>query len=139
MSAQLRTRSLPRGLKNNNPLNIRIGNTWLGEMPNPTDNEFEQFVSVRYGLRAAFCILRRYIVRYRLNTIRLVISRWAPSSENFTEKYIDTVSRRMAYPPDAVLDFRNRKQMCDLVEAMAFVECGRAINYSDIEAGYSLA
>jgi hypothetical protein len=45
------TRIIPRGIRNNNPLNIRIGNTWLGERPEPTDHDFEEFVSMEYGLR----------------------------------------------------------------------------------------
>ena len=84
---------LPRGLRNNNPLNIRIGNTWLGEKVHPTDDEFEEFVSLAYGIRAAFVILRRYIRRYHLNTVRLIVERWAPRSENETEKYIQFVCK----------------------------------------------
>lgn len=42
---------LPRGIRNNNPLNIKIGNDWKGEVPN-TDGTFEQFESMEYGLRA---------------------------------------------------------------------------------------
>mgnify|MGYP007032335315 CR=1 FL=1 len=38
---------LPRGIRNNNPLNIRIGNVWLGEVQSPDDPEFEQFVSMK--------------------------------------------------------------------------------------------
>ena len=71
---------IPRGIRNNNPLNIRIGNVWLGEVPNPTDHEFEQLVSMFYGLRAGFILLRRYIRRYHLTTVPDIISRWAPGS-----------------------------------------------------------
>lgn len=56
---------IPRGIRNNNPLNIKIGNNWLGEVTDPTDPIFEQFVSMKYGLRAAFIILRRYIRVYK--------------------------------------------------------------------------
>ena len=84
---------VPRGIRNNNPLNIRVGNHWLGEVEHPSDNEFEQFVCIHYGLRAAFVLLRRYIERYGLNTIPDIISRWAPSSENNTSAYIEKVVR----------------------------------------------
>ena len=40
---------IPRGIRNNNPLNIRIGNQWLGERPCPNDPSFEQFVSMECG------------------------------------------------------------------------------------------
>ena len=86
------TKKQPRGIRNNNPLNIRIGNTWLGEVPNPTDSDFEQFVSVVYGLRAAFCILRRYIRRYHRDTIAKIICAWAPTNENNTALYISQVA-----------------------------------------------
>ena len=42
---QKSTNKIPRGFRNHNPLNIRIGNTWLGEVADPTDSDFEQFVS----------------------------------------------------------------------------------------------
>lgn len=71
----------PRGLRNKNPLNIRIGNSWLGEVKDPTDPYFEQFTTMTYGLRAGFIILKRYIERYHRNTVRLIIRSWAPSSE----------------------------------------------------------
>ena len=47
-----RTTTIPRGIRNNNPLNIRIGNQWLGERANPNDPAFEQFVAMEYGIRA---------------------------------------------------------------------------------------
>ena len=116
--------AIPRGIRNNNPLNIRIGNTWLGEVPNPTDSEFEQFVSVRYGLRAAFVILRRYIRRYGRNTPAKIIRAWAPAVENNTQRYIEVVCKRSLIAPDEVIDYADKKTMVRLVKAMAFVECG---------------
>ena len=130
---------LSRGIRNNNPLNIRIGNRWIGEVIHPTDSEFEQFVSLRYGLRAGFVLLRRYIVRYKLNTVRLIISRWAPSTENKTEDIIGRVSKFMAIGPDDVLSYENKSQMCDLVQGMCLVECGQLIYKSEIRQGYELA
>ena len=131
--------SVPRGIRNNNPLNIRIGNTWLGEVPNPTDSEFEQFVSTVYGLRAAFVILRRYIRRYGRNTVRKIISAWAPSSENDTNRYIDNVSRAMAIDPDEVIDYADEPTMVALVAAMAMQECGQPIDPDLIHKAYHQA
>lgn len=130
---------IPRGLRNNNPLNIRIGNTWLGEREHPTDGEFEEFVSLACGLRAAFIILRRYIRRYNLNTVRLIVERWAPRNENETEKYIQFVCKDTGLMPDATIQYANEKTMCKLVGAMAFVECGQRIEEDEIIKGYSLA
>ena len=133
------TRIIPRGIRNNNPLNIRIGNTWLGERKNPTDPAFEEFVSIEYGLRAAFCILRRYIRRYHKDTVPNIVSTWAPASENNTQRYIDIVCRRSGISPTQQIRFEDETTMCKLVEAMAFVECGQPIDGKKIEKGYSMA
>lgn len=127
---------LPRGIRNNNPLNIRIGNVWLGEVPNPTDNEFEQFVSMFYGLRAGFILLRRYIRRYHLTTVPDIISRWAPGSENNTVKYIDTVCQLSGITPDAQLDYGDEETLVNLVDAMILVECGQHVDRSTIIKAY---
>lgn len=130
---------LPRGIRNNNPLNIRIGNTWLGERPNPTDQEFEEFVTMEYGLRAAFIILRRYIRRYKKNTISSIVSTWAPSSENNTLKYIDRVADLTKIDPTTPIDYYDRDTMCKLVAAMAQVECGQPIDEAKIIKAYDMA
>lgn len=129
----------PRGIRNNNPLNIRIGNTWLGERPNPTDPAFEEFVTMEYGLRAAFLILRRYIRRYKKNTISSIVSTWAPASENDTLKYIDRVAALTKIDPAAPIDYDDRETMCKLVAAMAQVECGQPIDEAKIIKAYDMA
>ena len=44
----------PRGIRNNNPLNIRRTNTvWQGMKEELTDKEFVEFISMAYGYRAA--------------------------------------------------------------------------------------
>lgn len=129
----------PRGIRNNNPLNIRIGNTWLGEVSNPSDSEFEQFVSIQYGLRAAFCILRRYIRRYGRNTPAKIIKAWAPASENNTARYIEVVCKRARLGADDVIEYADVSQMVRLVQAMAYVEVGQNIDVKVIEESYKLA
>lgn len=129
----------PRGIRNNNPLNIRIGNTWLGERPNPTDPDFEEFVTMEYGLRAAFLILKRYIRRYKKNTISSIVSTWAPSSENNTLKYIDRVAQMTKLSPGEPIDYYDRDTMCKLVAAMAQVECGQPIDEAKIINAYYMA
>ena len=130
---------IPRGIRNNNPLNIRIGNSWLGEVKNPTDNEFEQFIHVCYGLRAGFILLRRYINRYKLNTIEKIISRWAPRNENNTQSYINQVAKGMNIDPYTPLHYEDRSKMCALVYEMVYVENGQHIQMTEIVAAYNIA
>lgn len=129
----------PRGIRNNNPLNIRIGNKWLGEVENPTDKEFEQFTWMVYGLRAGFILLRRYINRYHLNTIHDIISRWAPSNENNTTHYCCLVAARMNIGVLDELRYEDEETMVQLVSAMCYVECGCEVEKVIIREGYKLA
>ena len=130
---------LPRGIRNNNPLNIRVGNSWLGEVKEPTDNVFEQFCHITYGLRAAFILLRRYINRYKLNTIEKIITRWAPSNENNTKSYIAHVAQGMQLDPNTPIRYEDKITMCRLVYEMAFVENGQRVTMTDIARGYEMA
>lgn len=127
---------IPRGIRNNNPLNIRIGNVWLGEVAEPTDPDFEQFISMVYGVRAGFVLIRRYIRHYHRTTIPQVIAAWAPSSENNTQRYIDTVCSMSKISAEDTLDYFNEEQMVRLVDAMIFVECGQHIPEKTIRDGY---
>lgn len=121
-----RTLPTPRGIRNNNPLNIRIGNVWLGEVAYPTDPDFEQFVSMMYGIRAACILMRRYINHYRRTTIPEIIAAWAPSSENNTAAYIDRVCNLTGFPHDMTITY-TPEIIVPLLRAMAFIECGRNI------------
>ena len=118
-----------RGLRNCNPLNIRKSQKvfWIGEKVKGNDPDFCQFESMGLGFRAALKLLRTYHQRYGRTTIRKIIRRWAPETENQTEAYIQTVSRLTGRHPDAPLPPMKRETevvWSDLVLAMASVECG---------------
>lgn len=130
---------IPRGIRNNNPLNIRIGNKWIGEVDCPADKKFEQFTSMDYGIRAGFYLIRRYINRYGLRTIEDIISRWAPSKENNTSNYISIVQKLSGIDAHEVLTFEDRDKMLALVDAMIYVECGQHVSMEQIKSGYELA
>lgn len=131
--------NIPRGIRNNNPLNIRIGNVWLGEVQEPTDPDFEQFISMYYGVRAGFVLMRRYIKHYKRTTIPAIISAWAPATENDTQRYIDHVSQLSGIPIDAQLDFNDEERMVALVDAMIVQECGRHVDRDILRKGYRAA
>ena len=134
-----RPQHITRGMRNNNPLNIRIGNVWLGEVKNPTDPDFEQFVHIKYGLRAAFVLLRRYINRYHRNTVPTIISSWAPASENNTLKYIDYVCQRANISQYSTILYSDKPTMIQLVKAMAKYESGADIDENTIGQSYDMA
>lgn len=133
------SRIIPRGIRNNNPLNIRIGNVWLGEVREPTDPDFEQFISMVYGVRAGFVLIRRYIRHYHRTTIPQIIAAWAPSNENNTTAYIDKVCQVSGIERDVQLKFEDEDQMVALVDAMILVECGQHIQEKIIRDGYKFA
>lgn len=135
--------ALPRGIRNNNPLNIVKGCSWKGERANQTDKRFEEFGSMAMGLRAGFVLLRNYIEGTKtrptkFNTIRKIVSRWAPPSENYTQRYIDNVCKWSGLLPDEVVRFRERKKMVAIVQAMAKMECGVTLDVALIESAYDL-
>lgn len=143
MMDSTKAKSLPRGIRNNNPLNIRKGCSWKGETQVSGDAAFETYVSMQYGIRAAFVLFRNYISGWNgkakpLNTIRKIVTRWAPPSENATARYINVVSKRTGILPDEPLKFRDRRKMIDIARAMAWVECGQEIDTSIFESAYDL-
>lgn len=133
----------PRGIRNNNPLNIRKGNKWKGERPDQKDRSFEEFVSMEFGIRAGFIILRKYITGYggltqKFNTIDKIVRRWAPPTENATQKYIDFVAKDMDISANQTISFTNKALMVNLVYAMIFVECGQRVDKERIESAYDM-
>lgn len=115
-----------------------MGNNWQGEVANPSDHTFEQFKEMKYGVRAAFIILRNYINRHKLNTIPKVIQRWAPSNENNTLAYIKAVEKYSLIDINDTLRFENKCQMINLFRAMCIVENGREIDIQDVILGYDM-
>lgn len=120
---------LPRGIRNNNPLNIRrtAKDQWKGLAAQQSDRAFCQFKSLEYGWRAAFYLLTRtYYHKYRLYTIRAIISKWAPPNENNTRAYVDNVSRLTGIDPDEPLGIPSEQpeRWMMVGAAMAIQECG---------------
>ena len=77
----------PRGIRNCNPLNIRrTGDQWRGLADIQTDASFCQFRAMEWGWRAAFRLLTHtYYRKYGIDTIRAIVSRWAPAADNNDE------------------------------------------------------
>lgn len=118
-----------RGIRNNNPLNIRKGSNWKGERPVQTDKAFEEFTSMEYGIRAGFKLMCNHIngfggKRPKANTIAKLIRVWAPPVENKTDKYIDFVAEHAGIQASDIIDVCDIDLMVKIARAMSFFECG---------------
>ena len=127
----------PRGIRNCNPLSIRRNpaNRWRGLRPVQTDPAFCQFTEMKWGLRAAIKLMRNYI-RHGADTPRLIISRWAPPSENQTESYVQHACQRAGLDPDNPVscwaDLRK------LIKAMAWIESRYQPTDEQLDEAYKL-
>lgn len=122
-------RDLARGLRNNNPGNlVRTNIKWEGKIPHSqsTDTKFEQFVELRYGIRAK---MRDLIsdIKKGTNTIETLISQYAPSFENNTVAYINSVVTALGIPKNSVLDL-SEETIVALCKIIARVENGDSAN-----------
>ncbi len=128
---------MTRGLRNCNPLNIRrvAGTEWRGQAIFQSDKAFVQFETMEWGIRAAFCILRTYARKYKAVCIRDIIRRWAPQSENGTDRYIKNVCQWTGF---GGLQRLTEKDWPRLVGAMARQECGAVLSEEIINRSYKL-
>lgn len=133
----------PRGIRNNNPGNIKHGDTWKGEVKS-TDKTFEQFKDAEHGIRAIGVLLRTYNTKYNLDTVDSIISRWAPKSENQTQNYINFVSKQLGVTSKTRLylfhkgQIYNRTALKALVNAIIRMETSYKYPDSTVEKGLSL-
>lgn len=139
------TDTTPRGLRNNNPLNLRISsNPWLGKVKNNTDGAFEQFTSIEYGLRAAMRNISTIVTRRRrqqlLTTVKDLVHVWAPAADNNNEAaYVKTIADKTGIQPNDEVNIKNRNFLCLLVYGMAWAENGQALSKWRIDSAYTLA
>lgn len=125
------TKKDPLCIRNKNPMNIRAAKKpWKGEKREPFKiPEFCEFIGWYYGYRAAFKLLyKTYYLKYGLNTVRKIISRWAPSTENNTANYIRIVCNDLNVSQNTPLKFAteggtpNLDLFASLIKSMAKVE-----------------
>lgn len=143
--------SAPRGVRNNNPGNIKLSpasraNPWQGQLPpdQQRDSVFLQFAEMKYGIRAIARCLRSYRSR-GLQTIAALSATWAPSVDNNRPgEYAQTV---LQYCPaatsvDTAIDFTAADVAFGLVRGIIVAENGsewaRLIDDSTVRAGIEL-
>lgn len=96
-------KDLPKGVDNNNPLNIRFDDRWEWNGQLGQDNDgFVIFDSPQNGIRAAAKNLDSYKKR-GVATLRNIVAEWAPPHENDTESYINKVASTTGLLPDSVV------------------------------------
>ena len=145
---------MSRGIRNNNPLNIRHGKSrWVGRTRVQTDAEFVTVVSMAYGYRAAWKLMDTYRLRLRQAgmsyTLENIIHRWAPPEDgNDTTAYIRTVIRLLDYkvagrqPLPSPSSREGHRVLAKIIAAMTCVECGIRMDEVDkasIEQGWRMA
>lgn len=110
-----------RGIRNNNPGNIKSNprNTWQGKTG--SDGVFDIFDTPENGIRAMVKILATYRAR-GITSIRDIIDEWAPPQDkNNTEAYINAVASRMNATRSTRIDPAN---MIDFISAIIKHENG---------------
>lgn len=120
-----------RGIRNNNPGNIRKGEKWQGLAEVQSDSSFCVFVTPEWGIRALCRILRNYQKKYGLNDVRAIINRFAPPVENDTDSYIYAVCRTLGVNQNEHIDLKDTKTMLKLLKAIIRHENGEQ-PYSDV-------
>ena len=142
-------KKLPRGIRNNNPGNIRIGSSsWQGKVPiaQNTDGSFEQFqdhpkgTAMQMGVRALTKLGHTYLRQNPLHTISSFIGKYAPTNENNTQAYINFVAKKVGVSADTkVVDiYKDIAQQYLFILAIIEHENGQGINNIDISKGIEL-
>lgn len=122
--------SLKRGERNNNPGNLNYAGQ-AGAMLERSGGRFAKFQSAYDGLRAMARQLMLYAKR-GINSVEGIISTWAPSSENNTGAYVNSISSRLGVDPKAALNLQNPQVLSQLMNGIIHHENGRNIYSSEL-------
>lgn len=130
---------MSRGLRNNNPGNIRHSLVKYRGEKRSNDSAFKAFNTMAEGYRAMFVLLYTYQKRHKLNTLREMITRYAPPEDNNdTGAYINAVSKWSLVPADVRIDTQTREIMVPIVAAMSRMENGVAAVMEEVREGWEL-
>ena len=102
---------------------------WKGQIGN--SHGFCSFISMEYGCRAALVLLRSYI-RRGFNTIELIVNRWAPPTENNTERYISFVAERTGIGASELIAPTDQDKISAIFSSMAWMETMTNIDKEDL-------
>ncbi|MEE1121839.1 MAG: hypothetical protein UHT92_09200 [Prevotella sp.] len=114
--------NIPRGIRNNNPANIKYApqNKWQGQAkPN---QGFCTFITPIYGLRAAYRLIGSYYTRHNLRTVAQIISRWSPDGKTIEDNYAWYVARGCGILSDEEIDIGNEDFMVKFMKGIVKFE-----------------
>lgn len=113
-----------RGIRNNNPGNLRKTNDkWQGMNGNDSEG-YLTFESPQAGLRALVVNLVNQDKLHGLKTINDIMGKYAPPEENDTASYIKFVSERVGVAPDKEINFDDPEVMSKFTNAVITMENG---------------
>lgn len=129
----------PRGIRNNNPGNLRYYSpiNWVGQLGDDGGG-YAVFDKMENGIRASFINLRTYYQKHGLDTIEEIIKRWAPKEENPTNNYINFVSEKTGIKRNVAFTF-NEANAVKILDAIFWFENGERVDQQKIIAGVRAA
>lgn len=125
-----------RGLRNNNPCNLKSSkNTkWDGQIG--SDGKFIIFESPEYGIRACAKNLKNYQHKNGLDTLRSMVYRMGPPYENDTKKYVRNLSNIVGVSPDEKINVL--KHLPEIIKGIIFLENGKMPYPEKMFIGYTI-
>lgn len=124
---------VPLGVRLNNPGNIRRSKIQYKGLKVPQSNEeFFEFETAIYGIRAMSMDLQAYEHKDGCRTIAEIVTRWAPPTENKTQAYISFVENQTGIPADKDITVEDFDTCFALIKAIIHQEQGY-IPYTDAQ------
>lgn len=125
------TRQPPRGVRNNNPGNIRHSrDPWQGLSETQTDPDFFQFKTPVDGVRALAKVLLTYYDKRlaadgsKIDTIEELVERFAPGADNNDEEaYVNHLCKLTGKSPHETLNLHDYDDLRGIVIAQIAHEC----------------
>lgn len=97
---------ITRGMRNNNPFNIRKSKSrWIGKIEG-VDKDFETFDTLEHGYRAGLILLANYYKKYKLHSYGAILRRFAPAIENNLGNYEAFIRVYSHVLPDEYISLR---------------------------------
>lgn len=112
----------PRGIRNNNPLNIidTAGN--IGNRGTNVDSVFREYATPEDGIAAAARLLRGYANNHGIHTVGGVVARWSATDQ---DTYAAYVASRVGVRVNDTINLNDPAVLARIIPAMIQVENGR--------------